>query len=132
MSLEVVVIKFGLELWCYKSTSLYWFWCKTTKKKDKYGLFKESTLETFLIFLFHFMNCCIFCVFLDIIGIEHKIGFLLCVFAWKMAITLNSNKLICSCLALCFVCAYVLFSCFCVLYFSLFFLCAYVIFCGNL
>jgi hypothetical protein len=44
-------------------------------------------LETFF-FLFHFMNCCIFCLFLDIIGIEHEHGFLWCVLAWKMAITL--------------------------------------------
>lgn len=52
MSLEVVVIKSCLELWCYKSTSFYWFWCKITKKEDKYGLFKENILETFLIFCF--------------------------------------------------------------------------------
>lgn len=52
MSLEVVVIKLCLELWCYKSTSHYWFWCKITKKEDKYGLFKENILETFLIFCF--------------------------------------------------------------------------------
>jgi len=29
---------------------------------------------------------------------------------------INNNKSVCSCLDLCFVCAYVLFSCFCVIY----------------
>ncbi len=57
-------------------------------KKGQVWIVQGKHFGNLFYFLFHFMNCCIFCLFLDIIGIEHEHGFIWCVLAWKMAITL--------------------------------------------
>jgi hypothetical protein len=92
------------------------------KKEGQIWIVQGKHFGNLSYFLFHFMNCCIFCVFLDIIWIEHETGFLWCVLAWKMAITLIIINWFDLVWILCFVCAYVLFSCF-VSYIFFYFFC---------
>lgn len=93
------------------------------KKEGQIWIVQGKHFGNLSYFLFHFMNCCIFCVFLDIIWIEHEIGFLWCVLAWKMVITL----IIINWFDLVWICVlYVHMICFhvlCLIFFSIFFVC---------